>query len=61
MLGAIAAFAITGVVFTVRVQLPPPPYPPPPGSSAPGCVYPGLPSGTAPSVMPAPPVPPLPR
>ena len=29
VIGAIAAFAITGLVFTVRVQLPPPPYPPP--------------------------------
>ncbi|OBK44142.1 hypothetical protein [Mycobacterium sp. 1081908.1] len=65
VLGAIAAFAITGLVFTVRVQLPPPPYPPPLGSTAPGCVYPAPPSGTAPApapgVIPAPPVPPLPR
>lgn len=37
------------------------PGPPPLGSNAPGCVYPVPPSGTAPSVMPAPPVPPLPR
>ena len=28
ILGAIAAFALTGLVFTVRVQLPSPPYPP---------------------------------
>lgn len=66
VLGAIAAFAITGLVFTVRVQLPPPPYPPPLGSNAPGCVYPAPPvSGTAPAptpgVIPAPPLPPLPR
>jgi hypothetical protein len=62
VLGAIAAFAITGLVFTVRVRLPPPPYPPPLGSNAPGCVYPAPPvSGTAPGVIPAPPVPPLPR
>ena len=65
-LGAIAAFAITGLVFTVRVQLPPPPYPPPLGSNAaPGCVYPAPPSGTAPAPTPgvisAPPLPPLPR
>lgn len=26
-LGAAAAFAVTGLVFTVRVELPPPPYP----------------------------------
>jgi hypothetical protein len=43
VLGAIAAFAITGLVFTVRVQLPPPPYPPPLGANAPGCVYPAPP------------------
>lgn len=30
VLGAIAAFAVTGLVFTVRVQLPPPPLPPGP-------------------------------
>ncbi len=60
VLGAIAAFAITGLVFTVRVQLPPPPYPPPLGSNAPGCVYPTPPS--TPGVIPAPPLPPpLPR
>lgn len=29
VLGALATFAITGLVWTVRVQLPPPPYPPP--------------------------------
>lgn len=28
VIGAIVAFAITGLVFTVRVELPPPPYPP---------------------------------
>lgn len=65
-LGAIAAFALTGLVFTVRVQLPPPPYPPPLGSNAPGCVYPAPPvSATAPAptpgVIPAPPLPPPPR
>ncbi len=60
VLGAIAAFAITGLVFTVRVQLPPPPYPPPLGSNGPGCVYPAPPS--TPGVIPAPPLPPpLPR
>ncbi|OBF52841.1 hypothetical protein A5787_06865 [Mycobacterium sp. 852002-50816_SCH5313054-b] len=64
VLGAIAAFAITGLVFTVRVQLPPPPYPPPVGSNAPGCVYPAPPSAptATPGVIPAPPLPPpLPR
>jgi hypothetical protein len=66
VLGAIAAFAITGLVFTVRVQLPPPPYPPQLSSNGPGCVYPAPPvSGTAPAstpgVLPAPPLPPLPR
>jgi len=66
VLGAIAAFAITGLVWTVRVQLPPPPYPPPLSSNGPGCVYPAPPvSGTArapmPGVIPVPPVPPLPR
>jgi hypothetical protein len=61
-LGAIAAFAITGLVWTVRVQLPPPPYPPQLSSNGPGCVYPGPPvSGTAPpptaGIIPAPPLP----
>jgi hypothetical protein len=66
ILGAIATFAITGLVWTVRVQLPPPPYPPPLGSNAaPGCVYPG-PTGTtapvpSPALVPAPPLPPLPH
>lgn len=64
VLGAIAAFAITGLVFTVRVQLPPPPYPPPLGSNAPGCVYTAPPSAPPPTpgIIPAPPLPPpLPR
>jgi hypothetical protein len=66
VLGAIAAFAITGLVWTVRVQLPPPPYPPQLSSNGPGCVYPAPPvSGTAPApapgIIPAPPPPPLPR
>ncbi len=66
VLGAIAAFAITGLVWTVRVQLPPPPYPPPLSSNGPGCVYPAPPApGTAPTpapgFAPAPPLPPLPR
>jgi hypothetical protein len=51
-IGAIAAFAVTGLVFRVRVELPPPPYPPQ-LSSAPtaggGClVLPPTPTGTAP-------------
>lgn len=40
VIGAIAAFVVTGLVFTVRVELPPPPYPQP-LSSAPvagGCL-----------------------
>ena len=60
VLGALATFAITGLVFTVRVQLPPPPYPP--LSSAPGCVSSPPPSpAPAPGVVPAPPVPPPPH
>jgi hypothetical protein len=52
--GAGAAFAITGLVFTVRLELPPPPYPsvlstPPPQSVSP------------PSAMPLPPLPPGPH
>lgn len=69
IVGAIAAFAVTGLVFTVRLQLPPPPYPPP-FSSTP--VYPappvsvapapsaGIAPAPAPSVVPAPPLPPSP-
>jgi hypothetical protein len=60
VLGAIAAFAVTGLVWTVRVEFPPPPYPPP-LSSMPGCVSaPPTAPATAPGV-PAPPLPPLPR
>jgi hypothetical protein len=64
VLGAIAAFAVTGLVWTVHVELPPPPYPPPLSSNGPGCVYPAPPApGTAPApspgVIPAPPFPPL--
>jgi hypothetical protein len=29
VLGTIAAFAVTGLVWTVRVEFPPPPYQPP--------------------------------
>ncbi|WP_415823489.1 hypothetical protein, partial [Mycobacterium basiliense] len=43
VLGAMAAFAITGLVWTVRVELPPPLYP----SSTPTVSYPPLPPGTA--------------
>lgn len=50
-IGAISAFAVTGLVFRVRVELPPPPYPPQ-LSSAPtagGClVVPPTPTGAAP-------------
>ncbi|MCV7165119.1 hypothetical protein [Mycobacterium stomatepiae] len=71
IVGAIAAFAVTGLVFTVRLQLPPPPYPPP-FSSTPAPVYPappvsvapapsaGIAPAPAPSVVPAPPLPPSP-
>jgi hypothetical protein len=55
VIGAIAAFAITGLVFTVRVQLPPPPYPPPLQSApiAGGCLVTTPPSsGTAPATTP---------
>ncbi|MGZ4578987.1 MAG: hypothetical protein ACXVX1_15005 [Mycobacterium sp.] len=63
VLGALATFAITGLVWTVRVQLPPPPYPPPLSSqSGGGCVYPSPPSPTSvPGVVPAPPLPPAPH
>lgn len=61
LLGALATFAVTGLVWTVRVQLPPPPYPPPLSSqSGGGCIYPSPPtSGTG--VAPAPPLPPAPH
>lgn len=42
VIGAIAAFVVTGLVFTVRVELPPPPYPPPLSSAATqggGCIF----------------------
>ncbi len=51
LLGAIAAFAITSLVWTVRVELPPPLS----SNMPPGCVYP-IPA--APSAIPAPPMPP---
>ena len=63
-LGAIAALAITGLVWTIRVELPPPPYPPPLSSTGPqGCLVPPAPApGTAPTpapgLLPAPPLPP---
>lgn len=64
-IGAIAAFVVTGLVFTVRVQLPPPPYPPPLSSVSTqggGCLVTTLPApGPASTpggfVPPAPPVP----
>ncbi len=63
ILGALATFAITGLVWTVRAELPPPPYPPPLSQTAgPGCVSPPSPSPSqapAPGVMP--PLPPPPR
>ncbi|GKU34292.1 hypothetical protein [Mycobacterium montefiorense] len=63
ILGAIAAFAITGLVFTIRVQLPPPPYPPP-FSSTPPSGYPApsaITPAPAPSAVPMPPLPPGPH
>ena len=58
-LGALATFAITGLVWTVRVQLPPPPYPPSLSQAgSPGCVYPAPPSpgpGLTPPLLPPPP------
>ena len=52
--GAAAAFALTGLVFTVRVELPPPPYPqfsssvptPPPALSS------AAPTSTSPGILP---------
>lgn len=69
IVGAIAAFAVTGLVFTIRVQLPPPPYPPPFSSQTPGYPTPPAPPTTssapttapAPSVVPVPPLPPGPH
>lgn len=65
VVGAAAAFAITGLVFTVRVELPPPPYPQ--LSSVPSASYlPPAPSvaptstGFSPLPPPPEPVPPLP-
>jgi hypothetical protein len=66
VIGAIAAFVVTGLVFTVRVQLPPPPYPPPLSAVATqggGCVFtppPTTPGGfvPAPPPVPHPPQPP---
>jgi hypothetical protein len=64
VLGAIAALAVTGLVWTVRVELPPPPYPPP-LSSAPPLNCPAAPPptvstapGPAPGNLPVPPLPP---
>jgi hypothetical protein len=67
LIGAIAAFVVTGLVFTVRVQLPPPPYPPPLSSVSTqggGCLYtpPPAPASTPGGfVPPAPPVPHAPQ
>ncbi|MEE6179566.1 hypothetical protein [Mycobacterium sp. 050134] len=52
VLGAIAAFALTGLVFRVRVELPPPPYP--------SVLLTPSATPTAPSAVPAPPLPPGP-
>ncbi len=58
-LGAIAAFAVTGLVWTVRVELPPPPYPPPLSSTAPqGCLTPAPPPTSTVAPVPVPPLPP---
>jgi hypothetical protein len=66
VLGAIAAFAITGLVWTVRVELPPPPYPQLSSAPTPGCLAPPPPAaGTAPAPspggLPVPPLPPAPH
>ena len=65
-IGALAVFAVTGVTFKVRVELPPPPYPQ--VSSAPPVVYPSAPPPvvsiaptSGPNVVPPPPFPPGPR
>jgi hypothetical protein len=63
VLGAIAALAVTGLVWTVRVELPPPPYPPPLSSAQqPGCLSPpptvSSAPGPAPGNLPVPPLPP---
>jgi hypothetical protein len=60
IIGAIAAFVVTGLVFTIRVELPPPPYPAPFSTLQP--VAPPAPSArTAPtpsqSGLPVPPLP----
>ncbi|WP_118914937.1 hypothetical protein [Mycobacterium shigaense] len=63
LIGAIAAFVVTGLVFTVRVQLPPPPYPPPLSSVSTqggGCLFtppPGTPTSAPGGFVPAPPLP----
>ena len=65
VLGAIATLVVTGLVWSVRVELLPPPYPPPLSSNGPGCVYtappvPGTAPAPAPGYVPAPPLPPPP-
>ncbi|OBH41384.1 hypothetical protein [Mycobacterium mantenii] len=62
ILGALATFAITGLVWTVRVQLPPPPYPPPLSAqnAGPGCIY-SPPPSPSPAVSIVPPLPPAPH
>jgi hypothetical protein len=63
LLGAIAAFAVTGLVWTVRVELPPPPYPQLSAAPTPGCLSPPPPAPAAPSssAISLPPAPPLPH
>jgi hypothetical protein len=65
-IGALAVFAVAGVTWKVRVELPPPPYPQ--VSSAPPAGYPSPPPPavtieptSGPSVVPPPPFPPGPR
>jgi hypothetical protein len=65
-IGALAVFAVTGVTWKIRVELPPPPYPQ--LSSTPAVSYPSTiqpPPSTiqpsAPSVVPVPPLPPGPH
>lgn len=62
-IGALAVFALAGVTWKIRVELPPPPYPQ--LSSTPPVSYPSPPPSviqpSAPSVVPVPPPMPVPH
>ena len=60
-LGALAVFAVAGITWKVRVELPPPPYPPQFSSTAP-VGYPSPPptSASTSGSLPVPPMPPGP-